>query len=384
MKKCFAFLFYILSVNLASHATEFSSNIPVVDMQDYYNPEKRDAFIKDVQKALHEVGFFAVINPGVKIEYIDAAFAKAAEFFKLDQETKDKYDSRYCNYQRGYVPSEKPKSAPIKDFKEFLHIGREFTQDALERNGYWSNIWPDEVRMEEAMTIYLHHLENHMVEMQHVLAEALEESMDFFDAMNSEGDSLLRVIHYPATENNQDKRAVWAGAHTDIGLFTILPKATAKGLEVQLQDGSWLPIQVEGDAFIINGADFLETFSNGYFKSAYHRVLSPEGENNLERFSMVFFVHPHSDSMIYPLPQWIEKTGGTRKYATATRYELLSERLTDLRLATKEMLQALGESDLMERLIEVDRASVDAMLFLKENGFASTSVLKKLKELGVE
>lgn len=51
------FLIMILSLSTVC-AEEFHSTIPVVDMQDYYNPEKHDAFIESISQVLQEVGFF--------------------------------------------------------------------------------------------------------------------------------------------------------------------------------------------------------------------------------------------------------------------------------------------------------------------------------------
>ena len=206
----------------------------------------------------------------------------------------------------------------------------------------------------------------------------LGEEESFFDSGMEKGDCLLRVIHYPQTKHASDKRAVWASEHTDIDLFTILPKATEEGLEVQLPNGEWLPVSVKGDAFIINGGDFLEIFSNGYLRSARHRVMAPRGNSDVERYSMVFFAHPTSETKLYPLSQWSQDG---EKYAHANRIEMLMERLADLNLASEEMLKALAESGVMERLVAVRRASPDAMRALKARGLASDVVLEYLNSL---
>jgi hypothetical protein len=54
-------------------STSFESTIPVVDLNDFYNPATKQAFVDQVAKALHEVGFFAVINPNIELATLKLA-----------------------------------------------------------------------------------------------------------------------------------------------------------------------------------------------------------------------------------------------------------------------------------------------------------------------
>jgi isopenicillin N synthase-like dioxygenase len=371
MKKIFsAFLLYsILSAE---------STIPQMDMRDFYNPEKKYEFIENVKNALHEYGFFAVTNTGIDTKLIDDAFSKTAEFFNLTAEIKQSYSGAPFNFQRGYARTgtEEAKAAGVSDFKEFYHFGNDC------REGFtacYENIYPSEIEMKALMREYLTQLDTYRVEIQHVLALALGEDEAFFDDMTLRGDNLLRAIHYPKIKFKTDKRAVWASEHTDIDLFTILPKATEDGLEVKLPNGDWHPIRVEGDAFIINAGDFLEIFSNGYFRSSVHRVLAPLNNPEVERYSMVYFVHPESKTVLEPREQWVGDEGV--KFAIATQKEMLMERLADIGLANEEGLKFLSDSKVLERLIKVNRASKDAMRVLRNKGLASEEVLNYLKTL---
>ena len=127
--------------------------------------------------------------------------------------------------------------------------------------------------------------------------------------------------------------------------------------------------------------DMLENLSNGYFKSAAHRVVAPEGHPETERYSMVLFIHPRSDDDLSPLPEWIERTGGIKKYASLTRWELLMERLASINLANDVMLEELASSGVMERLMEVGRATPDALINLKDHGFANEKILEYIDEI---
>jgi isopenicillin N synthase-like dioxygenase len=221
-------------------------------------------------------------------------------------------------------------------------------------------------------------LEECMFPLQTATAEALGVESDLFTNMTKDGELLLRAIHYPASP---PEGRFWAGEHTDIDLFTILPCATAEGLQVQNKQGEWIDIKVPADAFIINAGDMLENITNGEFRSGLHRVVAKE--DGYERYSIVLFIHPRSPDRLDPLPDCIARTGGVRKYANANRLELLEERLVDLGLASFPMMQDLAESGLMERLIEVGRASPGAMKKLQEAGLASDVVLQELSRLGI-
>ncbi|MCB1136398.1 MAG: isopenicillin N synthase family oxygenase [Chlamydiia bacterium] len=354
----------------------FDATIPVVDMNDFFNPETRGKFVAELAQALREVGFFAVVNTGVDVAALDNAYDAARAFFALDIAEKQKIQCPHFNGQRGYVPGESAKDEKRGDFKEFLHIGRPVSSEESARMGIYPNVWPDNFELEEPMKALFQALERHMVPIQEAMAEALGEASGFFCDMTKEGDVLLRAIHYPA---NPPSDSIWAAQHTDIDLFTILPRATARGLQVLNDAGEWIDVVVPDNAFIINGGDMLENITNGEFRSSVHRVVDCGG--NTERYSMVLFVHPRADDDLTPLPQCIARTGGVQKYAQATRWDLLEERLVDLGLASPEMIQHLGASGLMERLLDVDRASVKAMKVLRAHGVASDRVLQRLAEI---
>ncbi len=380
MKKVFCFLTTFLMA--ATFAFEEGANIPILDMNEYYSEETRDDFVKQLSNGFHELGFVAIINSGLDQEIIDRAYESVEEFFNLDLETKQKYDGLNSNFQRGYIPhfQEKAKGEKLGDFKEFYHIGRILTEEQQERLGFFINVWPEEVSLQENMIPFYKQLEAYMIPLHNAIEEALGFQRDYLNEMTLEGDCLLRVIHYP---KNSPPDSIWAAAHTDIDLLAILPRATCDGLEVQLNDGTWLRVDAPKDALIINAGDMLENLSNGYFKSAPHRVTAPTDRPEAERYSTVLFIHPRKDDDLTPHQHCIERTGGVKKYANVTRWELLMERLADLDLANDEMLEELAASGTMERLIEVGRASPDALLRIRDHGYANEKILKYIDELGL-
>ncbi len=367
-----------LLTTFTAHAEQasFDATIPVLDMNEYFQPDTKDHFVSQLYNALKEVGFFAVINTGVDPETLDTGYQSIFDFFALPQEEKLKVFAPETNGQRGYVPGESAKGQAVGDFKEFYHIGRERSAEQTKALNAWDNVWPSEFSLKDPLNRLFKALEQYKFPLEQAMAEAIGVSSDFLTSMTNEGDVLMRAIHYPA---NPPANTVWAAEHTDIDLFTILPRSTAEGLQVLNKNGEWIDVRVPANAFVINGGDMLENLTNGEFRSGLHRVVAKN--DGYERFSIVYFVHPRAKDRLDPLPICIERTGGVRKYSNATRIELLAERLTDLGLASFDMMKELAESGLMERQLEVGRASPSAMTKLRELGLASDTVLAELARI---
>ena len=341
--------------------------IPVVDLLDFYDISKREQLIEDVSNALHEYGFFAVKNSGIDQKVIDSAYNSMIDFFSQDIEYKERYNAQLNNFQRGYVPfyTEKAKNKEFSDCKEFWHMGREFSEEDQLKYGHWINVYSDLPDFRNNLMNYMDELDQYIIPLQEIFALSLGVEEDFFCKQTEKGDCLLRAIHYPdSLSENYSEESMWAEEHTDIDLFTILPRSTEDGLELQMPNGEFIPVKVDEDSIVVNGGDFLEIFSNGYFRSAVHRV-KKQSEFG-ERYSMVYFIHPKSNDIIYPLPKAILKTGGVQKYAIATRIEMLMERFADLRIATDETLEELEANKVLLRLSQFGRDSEDARAYLLE------------------
>ena len=319
----------------------FESTIPVVDLNDFYNPETKQAFVDQVAKALHEVGFFAVINPNIEIATLTAAYKASQDFFAHSIKDKEQIFDASLNGQRGYVPSEIPQGGKAKDTKEFLHVGKS------------NNLWPAWIDLQNPLEKLMVSLDENGATLQKAFALAIGEPEDYFTEMTAKGECLLRALHYPA---GPVPGTVWAGAHTDIDLFTILPMATEEGLQV-LHEGRWIDVRVPADAFIVNCGDKLQNLTNGYFKSSVHRV---EAKPDTERYSIVYFIHPRDADSMEPTSKSIQMTGGVQRYPKATSLELLASRLRELGLASPALLELEKNSGILDQMKELIDAGVAA------------------------
>ena len=136
---------------------------------------------------------------------------------------------------------------------------------------------------------------------EQVLPEAIRQqlSIPLSDMVERSTHTLLRVIHYPPINDDIEPGAIRAAAHEDINLLTMLPAATAKGLQVQTRDGTWLDVPCEPGWLIINAGDMLAECTQGYFKATPHRVVNPSCEYaKKSRVSSPLFLHPREDVVL--------------------------------------------------------------------------------------
>jgi isopenicillin N synthase-like dioxygenase len=313
------------------------SNIPVVDLADLRaGGERRSTFVRTIGDALAEVGFFAVRNHGVDQAVIDDAYGHAQAFFALPEEVKLRYFDAAKKGQRGFTPfgREHAKDVAAPDLKEFWQVGRTDVPDNHPVHAlYGGNPWPDAAvpGFSSAMTRLYESLDGLGREVLVLCAEYLEESPDWFEDAAHEGDTILRVIHYPPVGEDAPAESVRAAAHEDINLITLLCGATSDGLELLQRDGSWLPVKARHDEIVIDSGDMIQNVTNGRLRATTHRVIRPASERaGEERFSMPCFIHPRRDVDLTPLPGCVEKTGGERRFDAMSAGEYLDRRLAEI------------------------------------------------------
>src|SRR3546814_13508410 len=78
---------------------------------------------------------------------------------------------------------------------------------------------------------------------------------DFFDDTVADGNSVMRLLHYPPVA--APAKGIRAEAHEDINTITLLLGAEEAGLEILDKDGSWLPVSPPPGAMAVNVGDML-------------------------------------------------------------------------------------------------------------------------------
>jgi len=322
------------------HNDNMSRTIPVINFQDFQSndEDKRSEFIKQVGDSLKDIGFFALENHGIPAELIEQSYEQGDQFFNLDQNTKMSYLQPEISHQRGYTAFgvEHAKDNPAPDLKEFWQTGRSHENDENSKT-YPKNVWPDNTLPQFRSVV--DDLYNRMEALSQDLLSAcsiyLGKDKQWLGEMTNDGNTIMRIIHYPPLGDDVTPGAVRSAAHEDINFITLLVTATADGLEVMDHDGSW--IKVEGDAryIIVDSGDMIQNLTNGLFKSTTHRVVNPTSKSE-RRFSMPMFVHPRNEIDLTPRTEFVEMTGGTANYESISAGDYLHQRLVEIGLASSD------------------------------------------------
>ena len=313
-----------------------SRSIPSIDFQLATSEvaEERASFVDQVGDALKDIGFFALTNHGIPRTLIDETYARCDSFFDLEEETKRTYLQPNIGHQRGYTAFgvEHAKDNPAPDLKEFWQTGRPYPKDGTEPT-YPKNIWPTAhvsgfQETTEALFSSMESLAQHLLS---ACSLYLGKPADWLPNMSHEGNTIMRMIHYPPLGEDTPEGAVRSAAHEDINFITLLVTATADGLEVMDHDGSWIQVQGDQDAIIVDSGDMLQNLTNGLFKSTTHRVVNPK-DSNTRRYSMPMFVHPRNEIDLTPHPDFVAMTSGSVDYASITAGDYLHQRLKEIGL----------------------------------------------------
>ena len=310
--------------------------IPLVDLSKFRNgtEAERKAFVAELGKAFHEIGFVGVVNHGIPKKLIDDFYAASKRFFALPVEVKEKYEIAGLAGQRGYTSfgKEHAKQSQFADLKEFFQIGQEVKNGGVPPEHYPPNVAvaeePDFLRLGRELYEAFEEAGGQLLK---AIAIYLDLGENYFDEKIDLGNSILRAIHYPPIRQ-EPKSAIRAEQHEDINLITLLVGASAGGLQLLNMQNEWLDVVPEEDEIVINVGDMLQRLTNNYLKSTTHRVINPPREEwHKPRLSIPFFLHPRSDMDLTCLPACVTPERPLA-YEPITAGEYLDERLREIGL----------------------------------------------------
>lgn len=242
-------------------------------------------------QSLKQIGFAIVCHHPISVDLIHKAYQQWKDFFLSDITTKNNYLFEK-ETQDGYFPfrSENAKNRKTADLKEFYHVYP------------WGRL-PSDLRS-ISLEIFTA-LENLSKELLQWIENALpihivnKLSIPLNEMIKDSSKTLLRVLHYPPL-NDHEEDAIRAAPHEDVNLITLLPAATAPGLEVLDSHGQWHTVSCDPGSIVVNVGDMLQICTEHYYKSTTHRVINPTHENT-SRFSMPLFLHARSNVRISSL-----------------------------------------------------------------------------------
>jgi isopenicillin N synthase-like dioxygenase len=294
----------------------------------------RDAFAQKLGASFEEYGFAVLADHGIPDDLIQRAEQKAKEFFALPEETKRRYALSQGG-ARGYTPFgiETAKGHKAFDLKEFWHVGRELADGHPFADVMAPNVWPEEMPgFKETFLELYDTFDAAGLKVLSAIARYLGIDEDYFRDTVRDGNSVLRLLHYPPQKEATGEH-IRAGAHEDINTITLLLGAEEAGLELKTRDGRWIPVSPKPGELVINIGDMLQRLTNGKLRSTPHRVVNPSPDRaSNARYSMPFFLHFRPDFMIEALPGTVP-AGEEPKWPPISSHDYLLERLREIKLA---------------------------------------------------
>ncbi|NKF50504.1 isopenicillin N synthase family oxygenase [Shewanella sp. WXL01] len=253
---------------------------------DYRSENCAEQFVK----SLHETGFGVLSHHPIEKSLVETIYKQWYEFFNSDN--KDDFLFK-PETQDGFFPasiSETAKGHSVKDIKEYYHVYP------------WGRI-PEELKQNilkyyESTNALAAELLS-WIEKYSPADVAKHYSIPLSQMIENSQKTLLRVLHYPPLQGDEELGAIRAAAHEDINLITILPAANEPGLQVKTKTDEWIDVPSDFGNLIINIGDMLQEASQGYFPSTSHRVINPEGADKTKsRISLPLFLHPNPEVVL--------------------------------------------------------------------------------------
>lgn len=327
--------FSLNSMQNTVNAPQNKSNrqVPTLSLKSYTEGSSTDQvrFIDQLYTGIKDYGFVVLKDHDVSTELLAEAYELLAQFYSLSSEAKLKYAGVHGG-QRGYTPfgKEHAKDSPVMDLKEFWHVGREVPAGHRFSQYYPANVWPSESpRFKSVFTELFQSLDQAGRAMLQALTFPLQVSQLYFDDMVEDGNSILRLLHYPPIPTGTDPRCLRAAPHEDINLITILPAATASGLQLKDRDGTWLNVDGNPGELIVDAGDMLSRITNEEIPSTTHQVINSPEAGSQSRYSMPFFMHPNPEAILSCIPS-CRKEGA--KYPDISAHDFLMQRLREIGL----------------------------------------------------
>lgn len=276
------------------------TTIPRIDAREMI--ARAPETMAELRRAAQEVGFLTLVNSDLSPEDVLEVIAAYRAFFLLPDGDKEPVNMARTGSNRGwgapYSEQVDPDANP--DYKQVFDSGLALTaNDPLaDLTCYAPNQWPTApAGFQQTVDGYAHKAMGVAMDTLRGIITAVGLPEDSFDAAFTKPMALLRGNYYPSRPAHAGAKDFGIAAHTDYGCVTLLATDGVAGLEVQLSDGTWLPVQAKPGTFIINFGEMLESWTNGRIKATLHRVIG----TSEERISVPLFFNPTYDTNVAPL-----------------------------------------------------------------------------------
>ena len=268
--------------------------IPKISLKNLINND--ELTLTALSEALTNHGFFVITDHQIPHSLFNQAYEFSEKFFNLPIKNKQSYSFREFAGARGYTPfgKETALGETVPDLKEFWHHGPII--DKTFDNRIMKNIHVNEIKdFNEVFDELFAEMNTLGSKLLSSISLTLDLPINFFDESTKKGNSLLRLIHYPPSNNQNMFRA---REHADINLITLLIGANEPGLEVKDKSGAWIPVSSSYEDIVCNIGDMMQLITDNRLKSTPHRVVKYKTDEIKSRYSIPFFMHPSPDTVL--------------------------------------------------------------------------------------
>ena len=284
--------------------------IPVIDLGPYLAGALGaiDRTAEELRFALTEVGFYFIVNHGIPSGQIREVFRQVARFHARPLEEKleiklDKHNVGYLPMKGDTLRTSTVATVTKPNLNEALFVARDLPSDHPDvlagRRFRSANRWPSDLPgFREVIVDYCETIEQLVQKMVRLYARALDLPAEFFDHPFKEPQYKLRMTHYPHQASTPDDEFGIA-PHTDTSFLTLLAPNNVPGLSIRTQSGKWIAAPTIADAFVVNGGQLLQRWTNDYFLATPHRAVNHSGG---ERYALAFFCDSNIDWPVAAVP----------------------------------------------------------------------------------
>jgi len=283
------------------HPPETKEDLPwaelvTLDLEDYEREGGKERLAKQLEHAVHHVGFFYVKNFGLSKEQVDNQFTLAKHFFSLDTVEKSKYaidavNADYNGWRTGHGVEIFNIPKFTKDFQG-KYPQPEIVKAHIDEIEVFSRALHSNVVLPllRLFAIVLQLPDEEYLVRQHTYEKKSE---DHFRYM------LYRKRTAEEHEANGFGRTT---GHTDLGTVTLLFRQPIAGLQILGEDGNWTYVSAQPGTITVNLADTISHITGGWLKSSVHRVVAPpKDQYEYDRTGLLYFARPHNDTVLDPI-----------------------------------------------------------------------------------
>jgi isopenicillin N synthase-like dioxygenase len=274
------------------------ADLVTLDLSQFDAPGGKTKLAAQLNKAIQEIGFFYIANIGLTSEQVDRQFAIGKKILDLPEEEKLKHraDLEDGSYN-GYRPLGSIEILPgLYDNVEFYNVFKFIERYQREHPAIV------EQHYAEIETFHRHIHEKVVFQLLQLIAiilEIPEDTLTAGHAYDDASESFLRYMRYRNRSSGENSKfqELYLRGHTDFGSLTFVFSQPIAGLQVKTPDGNWKYIKPCPGSVVVNTADCLQFWTNGYLKSSIHRVVvPPEDQRHVDRYGLLYFARP-TDSM---------------------------------------------------------------------------------------